>query len=191
MIRRLWFIILLIGWAFLIWQFFFDRLLPISWWVTDASITVDDGTYGGKSPTVEVNINYQKKILVHWNRLLTRLADNWVPLACNLEGEGEVEPGVQHTKMDLKQLFNDMSCSSSLLPGQYIVELDYEWFDGPQRSITVESNIFTIYPRPPSIRQPPPSPDIQQLEVRPAKQYRKHTNNSNIFDFLGKIFQHK
>lgn len=155
--KKLGNIIPVIGWLLaLAWGAFF-WFAPASWWVQDAGITIDDGIAGGPSPTVKLDLTYEKTILVHWTRILHKETDTTEWLACDVESAEMGFSGPQPVVTTLDALFEGKPCARDLTPGDYYVEADLEWNDGAQRSLSIESNIFTIKPAPapPSRRAPP------------------------------------
>lgn len=160
------------GWLFLVLWVLYSAFAPASLWISAATLEVDDSTVG-VSPTVKLDVYYQKQMFVHWHHGLIRAADDEV--ICGLEGAGEVYSGAQTTRTTIGDLFEDSLCARSLPAGDYSVEIVLEWNDMVSRSLPIESNIFTIHPAAP--RRPVViAPAVPQ--ARAPHRYRAHPASS-------------
>lgn len=172
--KKLGTIIPIIGWLLAIALGGFYWFAPAWLWVDGATIAISDGTAGGASPAVTLEVAYEKTILVHWTRILHKESDTAEWLACDIESAEMGYSGQQTVKTTLNQLFEDKPCSRDLAPGDYYVEALLEWDDGSHRNLPIESNVFTINPAP--ARRPAPVPQAPAVAAEtPRPHYHRHT----------------
>ena len=144
------------GWssAIVLWGVLLALVAPSLWfpnshWMTFSRLFIHDAEVG-TVPTVNMDVNFYRKFVVHWHSVVRQAKSNvggdFIGV-CETDDQAEVSPYRKFPpKIDLDWWMNPKICNLGV--GSYYVETVFSW--SPligTRTLVVQSNPFKILPK--------------------------------------------